>query len=82
MTVTPVGGLSAAMTLKVSGVPSGVAAAFSKSSFAAPGSGSATLTLTGSNSAKAGTTAVTVTVSGTSGAVSYSASQVLSLVLK
>jgi hypothetical protein len=82
VTVTPVGGLSAAMTLKVSGVPSGVTAAFSTASFAAPGSGSSTLTFTGSNSAKAGTTAVTVTVSGTSGAVSYSASQVLSLVLK
>jgi len=82
VTVTPLGGLSAATTLKVSGVPSGVTAAFSKSSFAAPGSGSATLTLSGSAAAKTGTTAVTVTVSGTSNNVSYSTSQVLSLILK
>jgi uncharacterized membrane protein len=82
VTVTPLGGLSAAMTLKVGGVPSGVTAAFSKSSFAAPGTGNATLTFTGSAAAKAGTTAVTVTVSGTSNAVSYSTSQVISLVLK
>ncbi len=82
VTVTPLGGLSAAMTLKVSGLPSGVTAAFSKTSLAAPGSGSATLTFTGSSTAKAGTTAVTVTVSGASNAASYSASQVIGLVLK
>jgi PKD repeat protein len=81
-TVTPLGGLSAAMALTASGVPSGVAAAFSKTSFAAPGSGSAMLTFTGSTAAKAGTTAVTVTVRGTSNAISYSASQGMSLVLK
>ena len=39
VTVTPLGGLSAAMTLKVSGLPSGVTAAFSKTSLAAPGVG-------------------------------------------
>jgi uncharacterized membrane protein len=82
VTVTPLGGLSAAMTLKVSGLPSGVTAAFSKTSLAAPGSGSATLAFAGSAAAKAGTTAVTVSVSGTSNAVSYSTSQVISLVLK
>jgi hypothetical protein len=82
VTVTPLGGLSAAMTLKVSGLPSGVTAAFSKTSLAAPGSGSATLAFAGSAAAKAGTTAVTVSVSGTSSAASYSASQVISLVLR
>jgi hypothetical protein len=74
--------LSAAIALKVSGLPSGVSATLSKSSFVAPGSGSATLTLIGSSPAKAGTTAVTVTASGTSNGASYSASQVISLVLK
>jgi hypothetical protein len=82
VTVTPLGGLSAAMTLKVSGVPSGVTAAFSKSRLVGPGSGSATLTFTGSTAAKAGTTTVTVTVSGTGNTALYSTSQMLSLVLK
>jgi len=82
VTVTPLGGLSAAIALKVSGLPSGVSATLSKSSFVAPGSGSATLTFIGSSPAKAGTTAVTVTASGTSNGASYSASQVISLVLK
>jgi uncharacterized membrane protein len=82
VTVTPLGGLTAAMTLKVSGLPSGVTAAFSKTSLAAPGSGSATLTFSGSAAAKAGATAVTVSVSGTSNAASYSASKAISLVLK
>jgi uncharacterized membrane protein len=82
VTVTPLGGLSAAIALKVSGLPSGVTATLSQSSFVAPGSGSATLTFMGSSAAKAGTTAVTVAASGTSNAASYSASQVISLVLK
>jgi hypothetical protein len=70
------------MTLKVSGVPSGVTAAFSKSRLVVPGSGSATLTFSGSAAAKAGTTAVMVTVSGTGNTALYSTSQMLSLVLK
>jgi hypothetical protein len=82
VTVIPVGGLIAATTLKASGVPSGVIASFSKTSFAAPGSGSTTLTFTGSASAKVGTTAVTVTVSTTNNAVTYSTSQVISLILQ
>jgi subtilase family serine protease len=82
VTVTPLGGLSAAMALTVSGLPIGVTAAFSTASFSAPGGGSATLTFTGGASARAGTAAVTVNVSGASNASSYSASQVLSLTLK
>jgi hypothetical protein len=82
ITVTMLGGLSAPVNLKVSTLPAGATAVFSKPSLAAPGSGSGTLTFTGSAAAKVGTTVVTVTASSTSNAVSYSASQLITLALK
>jgi len=57
-------GFSSAISLSASGLPSGVTASFNPSSFAAPGSGSSTLTLTVGSSATAGTYSFTITGSG------------------
>jgi phospholipase C len=59
------GSFDSAVSLSASGMPSGVAAAFSPTSIAAPGSGSSTLTLTVGGSAATGT--YTITVTGTGG---------------
>src|SRR5215831_13228809 len=53
------GGFNSALSLSASGLPSGVTAGFSPSSIAAPGSGSATLTLSAGSTATVGTTTVT-----------------------
>ncbi len=57
-------GFSSAISLSASGLPSGVTSSFNPSSFAAPGSGSSTLTLTVGSSATAGTYSFTITGSG------------------
>jgi subtilase family serine protease len=62
-----VDGFDAAVALSASGLPSGVTAAFSPTSIAAPGSGTSTLTFTVSASAVAGTYPITIT--GTGGGV-------------
>lgn len=64
-----VGGFSSAVTLNAtlpggSPLPAGLSAAFAPSSFAAPGSGTSTLTLTANRSLAAGTYALTLTASG------------------
>jgi uncharacterized membrane protein len=82
VSVSPVGGFNAPVALSVSGLPANVSASFSKATLAAPGSGSVTLTLGGSSLAKAGTSKVTVTATGTSGGVTYSAAQVITLNLQ
>jgi uncharacterized membrane protein len=58
------GGFNSALSLSASGLPSGVAAAFSPTSIAAPGSGSSTLTLTAGSTATTGTSNLTVTATG------------------
>jgi hypothetical protein len=58
------GGFNSAVSLSVSGLPSGVTAAFNPSSIAAPGSGNSTITFTASSAAATGTTNVTITASG------------------
>jgi kumamolisin len=58
------GGFNSAIALSASGLPTGVTAAFSPASIAAPGSGSSILTLTVGSSTTAGTYSVTVTGSG------------------
>jgi uncharacterized membrane protein len=64
LTTTVSGGFNSALSLSVSGLPSGVTASFNPTSIAAPGSGSSTLTFTASTTATTGTTNVTVTASG------------------
>lgn len=65
------GGFNSAVSLSVSGLPSGVTASFSSASIAAPGSGSSTLTVTASATATTGTASVTVTATG--GGVTHTA---------
>jgi chitinase len=70
ITVTSSDGFDSAVSLNVSGLPSGVTASFSPSSVtpSADGSVTSTLTLTASSSATAGTAAVTIT--GSNGSLS------------
>jgi Big-like domain-containing protein len=58
------GGFNSAISLSVSGLPSGVTAGFSPTSIAAPGNGSSTLSFTASSTAATGTFNVTVTATG------------------
>lgn len=70
ISTTVSGGFNSAVSLSASGLPSGVTAAFSPTSIAAPGSGSSTLTFTASSTAAAGTSTITINASG--GGVSHS----------
>ena len=67
VTVTSQNGFNSATTLSVSGLPSGVTAAFSTNPVTPPANGSATSTLTFAASSTATTGTSTVTVTGTSG---------------
>jgi hypothetical protein len=77
VSTTVSGGFNSAISLSVSGLPSGVTAAFSPASIAAPGSGSSTLTFTASSTATVGTSTVTINASG--GSVSHSTTVSLSV---
>jgi len=77
ISATVSGGFNSAISLSASGLPSGVTAAFSPASIAAPGSGSSTLTFTASSTAAVGTSTVTINASG--GGVSHSATVSLSV---
>jgi uncharacterized membrane protein len=72
ITITSQNSFSSATTLSVSGLPTGVTAAFSTNPVTPPANGSATstLTLTASSTATVGT--ATVTITGTSGSLSHS----------
>ncbi|MCM0082475.1 S53 family peptidase [Geomonas sp. Red32] len=72
------GGFSSAVSFSVSGLSSGVTAAVSPASLAAPGSGSATVTVTAASSAAAG--ARTVTVTATGGGVTHTQSFTVTVV--
>jgi pseudomonalisin len=65
LNVTVSGGFNAAVTFSITGLPSGVSAAFTPASLPAPGSGSSVVKLTATTTAKAGT--YSATVSATSG---------------
>ncbi len=65
------GGFDSAIALSASGLPTGITAAFSTASIAAPGSGTSTLTLTAASTATAGT--YTVTITGTGAALTHTA---------
>jgi kumamolisin len=71
ITTTVSGGFSSAIALSASGMPTGVTAAFSPTSIAAPGSGTSTLTLTVASTAAAGTS--TITITGTGGGITHTA---------
>jgi uncharacterized membrane protein len=64
ISTTVSGGFNSAVALSVSALPTGVTAAFSPSSIAAPGSGSSTLTFTASSTATTGTVSLVVTATG------------------
>ncbi len=64
VTSTVSSGFFAPVSLSISGLPTGVTAVFSPSTFPAPGSGTSTLTFTAAASAAAGSYAVTITASG------------------
>lgn len=70
VSTTVSGGFNSAISLSATGLPTGVTAAFSPTSIAAPGSGSSTLTFTASSTAATGTS--TVTINATGGSVSHS----------
>src|SRR5216683_2375881 len=72
ITITSLNGFNAATTLSVSGLPSGVTAAFSTNPVTPPANGTATSTLTLTASGTATTGNATVTVTGTSGALTHS----------
>lgn len=63
VTTTVSGGFNSAVSLSVSGLPTGATATFSPASIAAPGSGSSTLTLA-TGTAAAGTYSLTITATG------------------
>jgi len=79
ITVASQNGFNSATTLSVSGLPTGVTAAFSPNPITPPANGSATstLTFTASSTATAGTN--TVTVTGTSGATTVTANITLTV---
>jgi hypothetical protein len=72
-TVTPSGGFTGTVTFSVSGLPAGAAAAFNPTSVA--GSGSSTMNVTTRSTTPTGSYALTIT--GTSGALSHTASVTL-----
>jgi len=71
ITTTVSGGFNSAVALTASGMPTGVTAAFSPASIAAPGSGTSTLTFTVASTAATGTS--TITVTGTGGGITHTA---------
>jgi hypothetical protein len=77
ISTTVSGGFNSAVSLSASGLPSGVTAAFSPASIAAPGSGSSTLTFTASSTAATGTFNVTINASG--GGTSHSTTVALTV---
>jgi hypothetical protein len=70
ISTTVSGGFNSAVALSATGLPTGVTAAFSPASIAAPGSGSSTLTFTASSTATVGSSTVTINASG--GGVAHS----------
>src|SRR4029077_11181564 len=72
ITITSLNRFNSATTLSVTGLPSGVTAAFSTNPVTPPANGSATSTLTLTASATATTGNATVTVTGTSGSLVHS----------
>lgn len=64
VSVTPSGGFNSNVTLSVSGLPSGVTAAFSPATVSGTAAAASSLTLTAAQTAKTGTFSVTLTATG------------------
>jgi hypothetical protein len=79
VTVTSQNGFNSATTLSVSGLPSGVTAAFSTNPVTPPANSSATSTLTFTASSTATTGTSTVTVTGTSGTITHTTTIALTI---
>jgi len=79
ITVTSQNGFNSATTLSVSGLPTGVTAAFSTNPVTPPANGSATSTLTFTAASTAATGTSTVTVTGTSGSITQHATITLTV---
>jgi pseudomonalisin len=77
LTTRALGGFNSAVTLSISGLPSGVTASFGAQRFNAPGSGSTTLTL--SRGATGGTSPARITVTATGGGLSQTQTITLNL---
>jgi uncharacterized membrane protein len=77
ISTTVSGGFNSAISLSISGLPSGVTASFNPASIAAPGSGNSTLTFTANSTATTGT--ANVTVSATGGGITHSATIALTI---
>jgi pseudomonalisin len=77
LTTTAKGGFNSALSLAVSGLPTGVTAVFTPPKISAPGTGSSTLALTASKTATLGPARIQVTVTGTG----FSGSAVVPLTL-
>jgi kumamolisin len=70
ITTTHAGGFNSSIALSATGLPAGVTASFSPTSFSAPGSGTSTLTLTVASTTTPGT--YPITVKGTGGSLTLS----------
>jgi len=79
ITVTSSNSFANAVSLAVSGLPSGVTATFAPTSVTPPANGSATSTLSLSATAAAATGSATVTVTGVSGSLTHSATFTLTV---
>jgi len=79
VTVTSQNGFNSATTLSVSGLPSGVTAAFSTNPVTPPANSSATSTLTFTASSTATTGTSTVTVTGSSGTITHTTTIALTI---
>jgi hypothetical protein len=77
ISTTVAGGFNSAISLSVSGLPSGVTASLSPTSIAAPGNGSSTLTFNASSTAATGNFNVTVTATG--GSITHTATIALAV---
>lgn len=77
ISTTVAGGFNSAISLSVSGLPSGVTASLSPTSIAAPGNGSSTLTFNASSTATTGNFNVTVTATG--GSITHTAAIALAV---
>ncbi len=77
ITSTLTGSFSSAVALSVSGLPSGVTAAFSPATINAPGSGTSTLTFTATATATVGP--ATITVTGTGGGFAHTTTVTLTV---